>query len=348
MTELLAKARSGGGAPVNGLARGAVDGIVLLDKPVGLSSNRALQRVKALFRAQKAGHTGSLDPLASGMLPLCLGQATKLAPYLLDADKEYRFRLHFGVRTTTGDLEGMPIATGPAVIDEASLRAVLAGFVGDIDQVPPMFSALKQGGQPLYKIARAGGEVARRPRRVRIFSLDLVEFDPTTPLMVTRCSKGTYIRTLAEDLARRLGTEAHLVELRRLSVAGFCAADMVPLETLLQAAEGRGGGIDRYLQAPDHAVKHLPKVDLSEEDCRRLRQGQAVHRDEANRSPRIVRLYGSAEFLGMGLLQAGGWIKPLRLMTPNASATYSGGADCNCAPAAGTIPAALTGKIEEF
>jgi tRNA pseudouridine55 synthase len=233
-----------------------VDGIVLLDKPAGLTSNVALQRARRLFRARKAGHTGSLDPLATGMLPLCFGEATKFAGHLLDADKEYRVRLCFGVQTDTADADGRVVAESDRrAVPGAELAACLARFRGEIDQVPPMYSALKSGGQRLHVLARAGREVPRAPRRVRILGLEVVTADPATPSLWVRCSKGTYIRALVEDIAAALGTLAHVVELRRLAVAPFPADGMVTLEAL-QAAAAAGeirvyGPGDRFLGVGD-------------------------------------------------------------------------------------------------
>ena len=200
-------------------------GILLLDKPQGLSSSGAVQRVRHAFGRIKAGHTGSLDPLATGVLPLCLGEATKVAGYLLDGDKEYEFTARFGARTATGDLEGDVVETAP-VPDELAerLRELLPRFTGELQQVPPMYSALKRDGQPLYRLARQGIEVDREPRRIRILDLQMRDCGNGQATFVVRCSKGTYVRTLAEDLARALGTCAHLAHLRRTAVAPFRGA----------------------------------------------------------------------------------------------------------------------------
>ena len=198
-----------------------LDGILLLDKPLGLSSNQALQKVKHLFNARKAGHTGSLDPLATGLLPLCFGRATRLSRFLLEADKEYYVVAKLGIQTTTGDAEGEVVATRPVQVVEAQLQAALENFRGTFDQIPSMYSALKHQGQPLYKLARQGITIPREARKVTITHLEAqLNMDETVTLKVA-CSKGTYVRTLVEDLGEKLGCGAHVIELRRVSVAGF-------------------------------------------------------------------------------------------------------------------------------
>lgn len=221
-------------APTNRI----LDGVVLLDKPLGLSSNHALQRVKRLFGARKAGHSGSLDPLATGMLPICFGKSTKLSATLLDARKCYRFTIHLGTRTSTGDREGEPVETAAVPeLDAARIQAVLQAFTGSLQQVPPMYSALKHKGQRLYALARQGIEVAREPRSIHI---DLLESEGwSTPELTLQavCSKGTYIRVLAEDIAKALGSCGHVSLLRRLWVEPFREEQMVTLETLEGAAD---------------------------------------------------------------------------------------------------------------
>ena len=215
-----------------------VDGIVLLDKPEGISSNAALQRVRRAFQARKAGHTGSLDPLASGLLPICLGQATKACALLLDADKTYRFRLALGRSTATGDREGETIDTAPVTaIDEAAIRSQAAAFLGESMQVPPMYSALKHEGQRLYRLARAGVEVERAPRRVRIERLELQASGTDWLDFEVACSKGTYVRSLAEDLARAFGTVGHVATLRRIGLGPFNGLPMHTLDRVEEAAQ---------------------------------------------------------------------------------------------------------------
>lgn len=288
-----------------------VDGIVLLDKPAGLTSNAALQRVRRLYAARKAGHTGSLDPLATGMLPLCFGEATKFAGHLLDADKTYRVRLRFGLQTDTGDADGAVTARGERqAVPPAELAAILGRFTGDILQVPPMYSALKQGGRRLHELARRGETVERPARPVRIHELAVVVADPETPDLLVRCSKGTYIRSLVEDLAAALGTLAHVVALRRLAVAPFDAATMVTLEELGEAAAV--GDLARYLLPIDAGLAGWPRISLSSIEAGRLRTGQAVTAADAGAGP--GRLYGPAgEFLGVGDITADGRLVPRRL-----------------------------------
>ena len=287
-------------------------GIVLLDKPQGLSSSAAVQRVRHAFGRIKAGHTGSLDPLATGVLPICLGEATKVAGYLLDGDKEYEFTAQFGARTATGDLEGEVVETTEVPADLADrLREALPRFTGPQQQVPPMYSALKQGGQPLYRLARQGIEVAREPRDIRILALQMLECAGTQARIRVRCSKGTYVRTLAEDLARAVGTCAHLGYLRRTAVAPFEGLPMHSLEAVLADP----GSI--ALLPPDAALPHLPAVALEEAAASRLRMGQAVSLPEGLPAPAatgLCRVYGpGGAFLGIGEILPGAGLKPVRL-----------------------------------
>jgi tRNA pseudouridine55 synthase len=297
-----------------------VDGIVLLDKPVGLSSNHALQQVRRLYRAAKAGHTGSLDPLASGVLPLCFGQATKVAGLLLDADKTYRATLALGNRTATGDREGAVIETRavPGLTEDA-VRAVFARFVGEHSQVPPMYSALKRDGEPLYAIARRGEEVEREPRAVTIFALSLESLEPARLEFSVRCSKGTYVRTLGEDLAVALGTCGHLEALRRTGIGPL--GDR-PHHTLaeLEALAGDEPALDARLLPIDAGLGSLAAIRLGAEESRRIRQGQTVSPGEglpANGKGATVRLYDAeGAFIGLGTVrEADGLIEAKRLMS---------------------------------
>lgn len=296
-----------------------LDGLILLDKPTGLTSNGALQRVKWLFQARKAGHTGSLDPLASGMLPVCFGEATKFAGYLLDADKTYRVQARFGTRTDTGDAEGGIVETHVRVPpDIAELEAGLRDLTGDIEQVPPMYSALKQQGQRLYAIARAGREVPRAPRPVSIREFVLEAYDPVTPVFRVRCSKGTYIRTLVEDLARRLGTLAHVIALRRLSVDPFAGQPMVSLPQIeaLAAlpADEASVALAGLLRPLQDALPPWPLVQLDGPSALRMSRGGAV-RAPAGHVPGPVRLYGPGDsFLGVGEVGPDGIASPRRLV----------------------------------
>ncbi len=290
-------------------------GVLLLDKPVGETSNRALQRVKTLFRAQKAGHTGSLDPLAEGLLPVCFGAATKISAYLLDADKRYRVRVRLGVTTATGDAEGEVLETRPTDgVDEARLRRALEGFRGDIEQVPPMYSALKHQGERLYNLAREGVEVERKPRRVTIHDLRLLRVTLPEFEMDVHCSKGTYVRTLAEDIGESLGCGGHVVGLRRTAVGPFDEEGMVDMATLQRAAEEGFEALDRFLLPVDSAIRDWPAVHLSPDSAFYLKQGQAVLVPNAPTRGR-VRLYDpNARFLGVGEILDDGRVAPKRLM----------------------------------
>jgi tRNA pseudouridine55 synthase len=291
----------------------AVHGILLLDKPLGMSSSTAVQRVRRVFGRIKAGHTGSLDPLATGMLPVCLGEATKVAGYLLEGDKEYLFTARFGVRRSTGDLEGEVVEECAVPVDlSAALQAGIPAFTGPISQVPPMYSALKRDGQPLYKLARQGIEVERQARQVVIHSLELVGVAADEASLRVRCSKGTYVRTLAEDLARAVGSCAHLTALRRTSVAPFSSSGMVTLE----AVEADPGRVP--LLAPDAALAHLPEVVLDVDGTRRLQQGQIVGCPAGHREPGLARVYAAdGRFAGIGQIVTGETgaptLKPVRL-----------------------------------
>lgn len=297
--------------------RRAVDGVLLLDKPVGQTSNGALQAVKRLFRADKAGHTGSLDPLASGLLPLCLGEATKMSGWLLDADKEYEVTCRFGARTDTADADGQVVATcAPPADDPAALERALAGLRGGIEQVPPMYSALKHHGKRLYELARAGQEVERPPRRVTIHELEPLGRSGDELRLRVRCSKGTYVRTLVEDLAGALGSCAHVAALRRTAAGPYREADGV--HTLAEvervwAADGESG-LDRLLLPVDSALADWPRVELGADAAWFLQHGQPVI---VPRAPldRMLRLYGPGDrFLGIGQVADDGRVAPKRLL----------------------------------
>ena len=295
-------------------ARRTVDGILLLDKPEGLSSNAALQRVRRLYGARKAGHTGSLDPLASGLLPVCLGQATKTSGMLLDADKTYRFEISLGARTATGDREGEIVERVPVPALEASaVRRIAGGFVGELEQVPPMYSAIHHAGERLYRLARKGVEVQRPPRRVTIRRLELLGREPGVLHFEVECSKGTYVRTLAEDIARACSTVGHVHSLRRLALGPFREPRMHTLESLESRVHGPDE-LDALLLPPDAALAGLPEVRLgtAAEAC--ILQGQAVF---ASGPPRgRVRMYGAdGRFLGVGRVSAEGReLAPERIM----------------------------------
>ena len=286
-------------------------GILLLDKPRGLSSNAAVQRVRRAFGREKAGHTGSLDPLATGMLPICLGEATKVAGYLLEGDKEYEFTARFGERTATGDTEGEVVETCEVPADLAgALQAAIPRYLGTIAQVPPMYSALKRDGQPLYRLARQGIEVEREARPVTIHALELLSVSGPEASLRVRCSKGTYVRTLAEDLAQSMGSCAHLTALRRSAVAPFPSGQLVQLEDVERAAASVP------LLPADAALPQLPAITLDQPRAGRIRQGQPVHPDgNGSLNPGLVRLYGPAgRFLGIGAMDENGQVlKPVRL-----------------------------------
>ncbi|VAW59992.1 tRNA pseudouridine(55) synthase [hydrothermal vent metagenome] len=295
----------------------AVHGVLLLDKPLKISSNHALQKVKRLFNAAKAGHTGSLDPLASGMLPICLGEATKISAFLLDADKTYRFKCRLGEKTTTGDAEGEVIESRPYEhIQQQDIEKHLTLLRGDIMQVPPMYSALKQDGKRLYDLARQGIEVARKPRPVSIYSLEILSFENAEVELLAHCSKGTYVRTLAEDLGEMLGCGAYVTELRRTSVGPF-KAEMVSMETLERLAEqGAKEGVytlDDLLSGIDTGIEDWPKVELDADSAYYIKLGQPV---QVSRAPTEgkVRIYAQDRFIGTGEIQDDGRVAPKRMM----------------------------------
>ncbi|MEB8433091.1 tRNA pseudouridine(55) synthase TruB [Cocleimonas sp. KMM 6892] len=276
-----------------------VDGILLLDKPLGRSSNNALQKVRYLFQAKKAGHTGSLDPLATGVLPVCFGQASKVTPYLLDADKSYRCTAQLGVTTTTGDKEGDVLQEREITdFNEQDVEAVLATFRGAIEQVPPMYSALKHNGQPLYKLARQGIDIKRKPRDVTIHELVLIDKTEDSITLDVRCSKGTYIRTLAQDIGEALGFGAHLSMLRRTHVSPFNCDKLYTIEDIEQLAET--GKLDEALLPIDTALQELPSLNLSEEETKLLRNGIKVKKADTPDSD-MIRLYNQNNtFIGIG------------------------------------------------
>jgi tRNA pseudouridine55 synthase len=293
----------------------SIDGVLLLDKPLGMSSTAAGQRVRRLLRIDKVGHVGSLDPLASGMLPLCLGEATKLAGEILEGDKVYRFTISLGAATSTGDREGEIIETQPVpLFDAAQVARVLEGFVGESLQTPPMYSAIKQDGQPLYRLARAGKTVERQPRPIRIERLDLVgQPEPHALDCRVTCGKGTYVRVLAEDIARKLGTVGHVSLLRRERVAPFESAQMVDLATVEECARQ---GLPLALVGLSEAVAHLPLVRLDEAGARRICQGQeVVVPGLAPPMDQVLRLEdAAARFLGLGRVAGVGRIAAKRLV----------------------------------
>lgn len=294
-----------------------VTGLLLLDKPAGLTSNGALQRVRRLFQARKAGHTGSLDPIATGMLPLCLGEATKLSAYLLKGEKSYRVTARFGRKTDTGDVTGATVAEVAGGVERAPLEAALQGFTGESEQVPPMYSALKHKGQRLYKLARKGQTVERAARRVVIRSLALEEYSPSAPVFSVVCGSGVYMRTLIEDIAEAAGSVACVSALRRLWVAPFGESAMVAMERLEAAAEEGHSVLDGLLLPADAAVPGLPAVRLSAGESFHVQRGNPVAAGRGVR-PGAVRLYaGTGGFIGIGEARIDGRVAPRRLLKPH-------------------------------
>lgn len=293
----------------------AVNGIVLLDKAQGLSSNAALQEVKRLFEAKKAGHTGSLDPLATGVLPLCLGEATKVSQFLLDSDKCYRAGIRLGIRTDSGDSDGeITERRDASAITTAQIEAALDSFKGEIEQVPPMHSAIKVDGVPLYKMARKGVEIERQPRQVTVYSLALLSHQGDEIEVDIACSKGTYIRTIADDLGKNLGCGAHIISLRRTGAGSFEEQRCVSIETLREIKDAAGlDGIDEFLIPMDEAVGNLPEVRLPSITANCVKHGQAVlvrHLPAEG----LVRLYEEEHFIGIGCINDDGMVAPRRLV----------------------------------
>ncbi len=299
-----------------GRAKGRnVNGILLLDKPEGISSNAALQHVKRLFNATKAGHTGSLDPMATGMLPICLGEATKISGFLLDADKRYRCTCQLGIKTSSGDREGEVLERRPVgSYSQQRVSEVLAGFVGEIQQIPPMYSAIKRQGVPLYKLAHQGIEIEREPRSVTIHNLDLVSQTKEQLELAVHCSKGTYVRTLAEDIGEQLGCGAHLVQLRRTEVGSFAGQLMHTFDELQAVAEQGLGALDALLLPVECALEDWPDIKLTDDAAFYLRRGQAVFVPQGPTSG-LVRLFTQkCQFLGIGQILDDGRVAPKRMM----------------------------------
>lgn len=293
-----------------------VQGILLLDKPLGETSNSALQQVKRLYQARKAGHTGSLDPLADGLLPICFGAATKISAFLLDADKRYWVRVKLGETTTTADAEGDLVECRPVEgVDEARVQQALKQFRGEIQQIPPMYSALKHKGERLYKLARAGVEVEREPRTVHIHQLELTRFELPEMELEVRCTKGTYVRTLAEDIGKTLGCGAHVTGLRRTGVGPYGADQLVTMAEIESALEADGlAGLDQLLLPVESALAHWPEIRLSPDSAFYLKQGQPVLVPNAPTEGQ-VRLYDpNSHFIGVGEILDDGRVAPRRLM----------------------------------
>lgn len=297
-----------------------LDGVLVVDKPAGMTSNGVLQRVKGIYFAAKAGHTGSLDPLATGVLPICFGEATKLSQFLLGSDKSYVAGVVLGVKTDTGDADGRTLEErSAAAITQDAVEAVLDRFRGRITQVPPMYSALKRGGVPLYELARRGEEVEREPREVVVHELALLGFEPGERAMLrvsVRASKGTYVRTLAEDIGAALGCGAHVATLRRTAAGGFLEAEAVPLSRLEALREaGEFAALDALVLPLERAVGHLPEVRVPEAGCFYLAQGQAVMVSQVPPQRGDVRIMDAeGMFRGVGEITDDRRVAPRRMM----------------------------------
>ena len=292
-----------------------VHGIILLDKRLGVSSNRALQEVRRLFNANKAGHTGSLDPLATGLLPICLGEATKVSSYLLDADKRYQVTCQLGILTDSGDSDGNVIETKPvAEFSQQQLATLVKQFVGEQQQVPPMYSALKHQGQPLYKLARQGIEVERKSRQITIYDIQILACTTDTFTLDVTCSKGTYIRTLVEDISQALGCGGHVTMLRRIEVAGYQEAQSISIEQLDSLAQQEGiAALDKCLLPTEDALPDWPAIDVSDEMVTALRYGQAVQVEHAFERANVRLFDQEKAFLGLGEMSETGLVAPKRV-----------------------------------
>ena len=291
-----------------------INGVILLDKASGNSSNFVLQQVKRLFGANKAGHTGSLDPLASGLLPICLGQATKVAQFLLDSDKRYFVRAKFGQVSSTGDSEGKIVNFGSTKgIDESSIRAILLKFIGAINQVPPMYSALKRNGTPLYKLARKGIEIERSPRAVTIHEINFLDLDDEVASLDISCSKGTYIRTLVEDIGKSLGCGAHVVELRRTGFAHFDLSESKTYEQLSKLKEQNLESLDSVILGADEILPNLESVYLDSEQTSDIRLGKKIEYLGFNSSQKLKLYDHNEQFIGIGESNLMSEILPKRL-----------------------------------
>ena len=293
-----------------------IHGVFLLDKPQGMSSNDIMQKVKRIFQANKAGHTGALDPLATGMLPICLGEATKFSQFLLDADKRYLVTAKLGERTDTSDAEGQIVETREVKVKTPEILTALEQFRGDILQVPTMFSALKHNGKPLYEYARQGITVEREARPITIFELNFIEYNAPYLTLEVHCSKGTYIRTLVDDLGEALGCGAHVTMLRRTAVADYPTEKMLDWHALQSLAEQQDLSLlDALLLPMDTAVAKLPALTLNESQTQGIGFGQRVKFDNPNRLQGQVRLFSHENrFLGVAVIDENNVIRPQRLV----------------------------------
>ena len=292
-----------------------LNGILLLDKPLMLSSNHAIQKIKKQFNIRKVGHTGTLDPLATGLLPVCMGQATRISRFLINSDKTYRALIMLGTRTSTGDKEGEIIETCSSDVstNTAYIDKVLKSFIGEQKQIPPMYSALKHNGERLYKLAQKGLNVSRKARSINIYSIDLISINDDYLEVIIECSKGTYIRTLAEDIAKKLGTVGHIDQLRRLNIKCFHDQSMFSFNQIMKAKS-----IDQFLLPIDIPLKHLAKKDFSESESSMFINGLSIKTNQrSNNESDYIRIYNDESvFLGLGLY-SNGFIKPKIVFSNN-------------------------------
>lgn len=296
-----------------------ITGIIVIDKPTGRSSNHVLQQVKRLFDAKKAGHTGNLDPLATGVLPICLGEATKISSYLLDSDKSYRVRCQLGVMTDSGDADGQEISQHQLPnVTQQEFEQTLQSFIGQQQQVPPMFSALKHQGQPLYKLARQGVEVERKPRTVIIYDIQLIELNTDSFTLDVRCSKGTYIRTLVEDISHELGSGGHVTLLRRTEAAGYNLENAITIEQLEKIASEGLDELDKLLMNSGDALNGWPEFTINEDMLVSLRHGQTIRVDDVYSQPLVKLISEDGFFLGIGEMSEQGVIAPKRVFVDEA------------------------------
>ncbi len=300
------------------LPKRAISGVLLLDKIIGVSSNQALQRVKRLYQADKAGHTGNLDPLATGLLPICLGEATKFSQFLLDADKRYLVTGKLGEQTNTADAEGEVIARCDVDVTEKQLRAAINNYIGKYWQIPPMYSAIKKDGKPLYVLARQGIEIERDAREIEIYAAELLSFDGIHFTLDVRCSKGTYIRSLIEDIAESCCNVAHVTMLRRTQAGIFSAEQMHTSDAIAELKEREGlSAIDGLLLPINSMLTHLPAVQFPAHSARYLRLGNAVMQPGAPSIGLMQLLDENGEFIGVGEMDSEGRVQPRRLVQQN-------------------------------
>ena len=297
-----------------------ITGIIVIDKPKGRTSNHVLQQIKRTFDAKKAGHTGSLDPLATGVLPICLGEATKVSQYLLDGDKCYQVTCKLGITTDTGDSDGNVVAEMPIPeITEQILYAVLPSFIGQQQQVPPMYSALKFQGQPLYKLARQGIEIERKARTVNIYDIILISFTSDSFTLKVKCSKGTYIRTLVEDISASLSTGGHVIALRRLESAGYAIEQAITIESIEKCADEGIKALDKLLLPTEEALPNWPRIEADDEQVLALRCGQQIQVEQKYEGVQIRLFDRLGIFLGLGEMSQKGIISPKRVFVVDES-----------------------------